>query len=56
MNRADTPTPPANKNHSIAEIDGLLNDMFSAAIAVAQPTLRVPEFLPSRPKGRLIVR
>lgn len=33
----------------------LLEQMFRAAIASAQPALRVPEFLPEKPKGRLIV-
>lgn len=38
-----------------ASIDRLLQDMFHAAVAVAQPTSRVPEFLPAPPRGRLIV-
>ena len=33
----------------------LLRSMFDAAIAAAQPDRCVPPFLPSRPKGRLIV-
>jgi glycerate 2-kinase len=37
------------------DIDRLLKDMFAAAIAIAQPALRVPDFLPVPPKGRMIV-
>ncbi|MCM0019584.1 MAG: glycerate kinase [Tagaea sp.] len=33
----------------------LLHALFEAAVAAAQPALRVPEFLPPRPKGRAIV-
>lgn len=33
----------------------LLEQMFAAAIASAQPALRVPAFLPEPPKGRLLV-
>jgi len=33
----------------------LLEQMFRAAIASAQPTLRIAGFLPEQPKGRLIV-
>jgi hydroxypyruvate reductase len=33
----------------------LLKDLFSAAIAAADPALRVPPFLPKPPKGRIIV-
>ena len=33
----------------------LLEQMFRAAIATAQPALRVPAFLPEPPKGRLLV-
>ncbi|WP_211462445.1 glycerate kinase type-2 family protein [Collimonas silvisoli] len=40
---------------SVTRIDRLLKDMFGAAVAVAQPTSRVPEFLPAPPRGRLIV-
>ena len=40
---------------SVTSIDRLLKDMFGAAVAVAQPTSRVPEFLPAAPRGRLIV-
>lgn len=36
-------------------IERLLDDMFHAAIAVAQPVRRVPEFLPAPPRGRTIV-
>ena len=34
---------------------GLLRSMFDAAVAAAQPALRVPPFLAQKPKGRLIV-
>lgn len=37
------------------DIDCLLQDMFGAAIATAQPALRVPDFLPTPPRGRTIV-
>jgi glycerate 2-kinase len=33
----------------------LLRAMFDAAVAAAQPALRVPAFLPEPPKGRLVV-
>jgi len=33
----------------------LLRSMFDAAIAAAQPALRIPRFLPGAPKGRLVV-
>jgi glycerate 2-kinase len=33
----------------------LLRALFDAAIAAAQPSLRVPHFLPPRPKGRVVV-
>jgi glycerate 2-kinase len=42
-------------NASAAAIDRLLTEMFQAAIASAQPALRVPEFLPPPPRGRLVV-
>jgi glycerate 2-kinase len=42
-------------NASVAAIDRLLREMFAAAIASAQPAVRVPEFLPPVPSGRLIV-
>ncbi|EOA05766.1 hydroxypyruvate reductase [Herbaspirillum frisingense GSF30] len=29
--------------------------MFDAAIAIAQPAVRIPQFLPEAPRGRLIV-
>ncbi|MCE4547389.1 MULTISPECIES: glycerate kinase [unclassified Caballeronia] len=38
-----------------ADVDRLLKDMFDAAIATAQPALRVPHFLPQPPRGRTIV-
>ncbi|MGH8930356.1 MAG: DUF4147 domain-containing protein, partial [Egibacteraceae bacterium] len=34
---------------------GLLRAMFSAAVAAADPLLRVPMFLPPRPPGRVVV-
>ena len=40
---------------SVTSIDRLLKDIFDVAIAVAQPTSRVPQFLPAPPRGRLIV-
>jgi hydroxypyruvate reductase len=40
---------------SAAAIDRLLREMFGAAIASAQPAVRVPQFLPPPPRGRLIV-
>ena len=33
----------------------LLRRMFDAAIAAAQPALRIPGHLPAKPRGRLIV-
>ncbi len=33
----------------------LLRRMFDAAIAAAQPALRIPAYLPTRPRGRLVV-
>lgn len=33
----------------------LLRDMFSAAVAAAQPAVTLPSYLPKRPKGRTIV-
>lgn len=33
----------------------LLNDLFAAAIAAADPALRVPPFLPAPPRGRTLV-
>ncbi len=48
--------PSANDGErSELDIDRLLQNMFGAAIAAAQPALRVPEFLPSPPPGRTIV-
>jgi glycerate 2-kinase len=48
--------PSANEGpRSELDIDRLLQDMFGAAIATAQPALRVPDFLPSPPRGRTIV-
>ena len=44
-------------NPSTASVDSLLRAMFDAAIAIAQPALRVPQFLPPPQslKGRLVV-
>ncbi len=44
------PNPP-----DMTSPEQLLRHMFSAAIASAQPGLRIPAFLPPPPKGRLIV-
>ena len=33
----------------------MLRAMFDAAVAAAQPALRVPGFLPPRPRGRVVV-
>jgi glycerate 2-kinase len=35
--------------------EALLRQMFAAAIAAADPGLRVPAFLPARPKGKTVV-
>ncbi|MDE2367944.1 MAG: glycerate kinase [Burkholderiales bacterium] len=37
------------------EVESLLRDMFGTAIATAQPSLRIPEFLPAPPAGKTIV-
>lgn len=56
MKTAAYPTSSANDGeNSELDIDRLLKDMFGAAIAIAQPALRVPDFLPAPPAGRLIV-
>ena len=56
MKTAAYPTSSANDGeNSELDIDRLLKDMFGAAIAIAQPALRVPDFLPAPPTGRLIV-
>ena len=41
--------------HATAGVVRLLEDMFAAAIAVAQPARRVPAFLPPPPSGKTIV-
>ncbi|UIN23710.1 glycerate kinase type-2 family protein [Herbaspirillum frisingense] len=46
-----TAQPPSER----ARIDALLKGMFDAAIAIAQPAVRIPQFLPEAPRGRLIV-
>ncbi|MFM0139214.1 glycerate kinase type-2 family protein [Caballeronia grimmiae] len=53
MNQSKTKCLPAEIND--ADVDRLLKEMFDAAIATAQPTLRVPQFLPQPPRGRTIV-
>jgi glycerate-2-kinase len=40
---------------SVDEPRALLRAMFDAAVAAADPLLRVPEFLPAPPAGRLVV-
>jgi len=40
---------------SASSIDRLLKEMFGAAIAEAQPAVRIPAFLPLPPRGRLVV-
>jgi hydroxypyruvate reductase len=47
--------PASNAANSEPDVDRLLRDMFDAAIAAAQPSLRVPKFPPQRPRGRTIV-
>ncbi|MGH8447611.1 MAG: glycerate kinase type-2 family protein, partial [Solimonas sp.] len=49
------PETPASGVRGSGPHDALLRAMFDAAIASAQPALRVPAFLPSSVKGRLIV-
>lgn len=49
-----TPSADEGENHGL-DIDCLLKDMFGAAVAIAQPALRIPDFLPPPPNGRLIV-
>ena len=39
----------------ILDPDGLLRNMFDAAVAAAQPALCLPPYLPAPPKGRTIV-
>lgn len=46
-----TAQPPSER----ARIDALLKGMFDAAIAIAQPAVRIPQFAPEAPRGRLIV-
>ena len=47
--------PVSRDATSELDVDRLLQDMFDAAIATAQPALRVPDFLPEAPRGRTIV-
>ncbi|WP_408382412.1 glycerate kinase type-2 family protein [Paraburkholderia sediminicola] len=47
--------PASRDATSELDVDRLLQDMFGAAIATAQPALRVPDFLPEAPRGRTIV-
>ncbi len=54
----DSTIPPRSSDDSASrelDVDRLLKRMFEAAIAIAQPSLRVPGFLPNPPRGRLIV-
>jgi len=46
-----TAKPPSER----PRIDAFLKGMFDAAIAIAQPGVRIPQFLPEAPRGRLIV-
>lgn len=56
MKNCAHPKPSANNVAcNELDIDRLLQDMFEAAIASAQPALRVPDFLPAPPRGRTIV-
>jgi len=50
-----TPTAPLALPLTQVAIDALLRKMFDAAVASAQPALRIPAFLPLPPKGRTIV-
>nr|WP_198980863.1 glycerate kinase [Herbaspirillum sp. ASV7] len=47
--------PIAKSPSDRLDIDALLRGMFEAAIAIAQPAARIPQFLPEPPRGRLIV-
>jgi glycerate 2-kinase len=47
--------PVSDDTYRELDVDRLLQDMFEAAIASAQPALRVREYLPPRPRGRTIV-
>jgi hydroxypyruvate reductase len=47
--------PVGDATHSGLDVERLLQNMFEAAIATAQPSLRVPDFLPKPPRGRTIV-
>jgi hydroxypyruvate reductase len=47
--------PVGDAAHSERDVERLLQDMFEAAIATAQPSLRVPDFPPNPPRGRTIV-
>ncbi len=47
--------PIARSPSDRLDIDALLKGMFDAAIAIAQPAVRIPQFLPEPPRGRLIV-
>ena len=52
---AQTKLSGSGDAHGEFDIDRLLQDMFDAAIATAQPALRVPQFLPAPPRGRTVV-
>ena len=54
----DSTSASPSSNVSVSgelDADRLMKRMFNAAIATAQPSLRVPDFLPTPPRGRLIV-
>jgi hydroxypyruvate reductase len=54
----DSTSASPSSNVSVSgelDADRLMKRMFNAAIAIAQPSLRVPDFLPTPPRGRLIV-
>ena len=47
--------PSSSGKYTAVSVERLLEEMFAAAIAVAQPALRVPAFLPPPPSGKTIV-
>lgn len=47
--------PSSSGEYTAVSVERLLDEMFAAAIAVAQPALRVPAFLPPPPRGKTIV-
>ncbi|MEM5314975.1 glycerate kinase [Paraburkholderia sp. JHI869] len=48
-------SPTSPREPAPVDIPRLLEDMFAAAVAVAQPALRVSAFLPEPPRGRTLV-